>query len=170
MGNFAERISHYIELGYIRKKSILTVNRFICRSIKGKVCITLCNVIVHKHKTNSIIGSPEPMQSNINKCHICKHIKLSWVKFKTTGCCEQDVCNVCIFRSMKIHKCSICGFMKCSSCSFVKFYRCGSCDNISERAHEFCGDCWMRIFVNKKFRCKGCDKYPSITQTKLILH
>ena len=88
MGNFAERIIHYIELGYIRKKSILTVDRFICRSIKGKVCITLCKVIVHKHKTNSIIGSPEPMQSNINKCHVCKNIKLGWVKFKL-----QDVVN-----------------------------------------------------------------------------
>ena len=141
---------------YIKKFSIISVGRFISRSIQGKICITLCDVTPIGHQTNKWIGLPVEIHPYIVKCHICKKFKLGSNKFKEPGCCEQPVCNVCIRQSGKVHKCSTCGLMKCNTCTFLRFFRCGKYDETRKRKNrvlykmldeDFCEQgfslCWL---------------------------
>ena len=170
MGNLAERIEHYVTLAYITRFSIISVGRFITRSIKSKICVTLCDITPIDHNKKKIIGLPVEMYPYIIKCHICEKLKLGNNKFKKTGCCEQPVCKVCINISTDIHICSLCGIMKCHMCSFFRFIKCGNCKNKRRRRKpEFCIDCWMRIRMNKEFRCVGCDEYPDKQANSVII-
>ena len=168
-GNIAERIEHYITLSYIRRFSIISVGRFITRSINSKICISLCDVTPIDHKKKKLIGLPVEMHPYIAKCHICKNFKLGKNKFKETGCCEQPVCRVCIRLSENVHVCSVCDIIKCHTCPFLGFIRCGKCNDTRRRKKEFCIDCWMRICVNKGFRCVGCDEYPGLAPHTVII-
>ena len=169
MGNIAQRIEHYVILTYIKKFSILSVGRFISISIQGKICITLCDLTPICQETKKVIGNPVEMHPYIVKCHICRIFKLGTNKFKETDCCEQPVCNVCIRQSGKVHKCSACGVMKCNICPFLRFYVCGKCDDTRKRKKEFCINFWMRICVNRGFRCVGCGKYPGMEGSTVVI-
>ena len=161
MGNIAQRIEPYVVLGYIKKFTVLSVGRFISKSIKGKICITLCDLTPIAQQTKKLIGNPVEMHPYIVKFHICQVFKLVTNKFKETGCCEQPVCNACIRRSRHVHICSTCGLMKCNTCPFIRYYFCGNCDDKRIRKKEFCIGCWMKIRENKGYICGGCGKYPT---------
>ena len=169
MGNIAHRIEHLVHLKYIKKFTRVSVGRFISRSIQGKICITLCDVTPICQETKKVIGNPVEIHPYIVKCHICKIFKLGTNKFKETGCCEQPVCNVCIRQSQHVHKCSTCGLMKCNHSPFLRFFACGKCDDTRMRKKEFCINCWMRICVNRGFRCVGCGKYTGMAGSTVVV-
>ena len=145
-----------------KKNVIISVKRFLSRSIDGKIFITLCDIEVNSHQTNSMIGNPKVIGCFIIKCFACKYIKLSGSEYRKTYCCDQLICNKCYFSSKHIHICSRCGYIRCDHCYQIRYVKCGSCNRRYHKEKEYCNDCFMWIVQHKEFRCRGCKNYPRI--------
>ena len=156
-------------MGYISIRTILSVDRFLSRSINGKVCITLCDFTLHNHQTTFIIGFTRQFKCCITMCHTCQHYFLSRSKFKKTDCCNQSIFHMCRWKKNNIHICSYCGFIRCNVCSEEnRFIKCGSCIRVGVEAKEFCMDCWNDVLAEKYFRCKRCNKYPMMKHSVMV--